>query len=78
MEAPRVNGSMPEYCPHCNVPIDSSRREPEEGRPYEVWRCEECDEEWRHPEETILSRNLDFSKNKEQLSRQESDADLSW
>lgn len=69
---------MPETCPHCNEPITSLRRAPDEGRPYEVWRCENCNEEWRHPEETVLDKDLDFSESREQLSRRQSDSDLEW
>lgn len=78
MSAEKLRVRMPEYCPHCRTPVESLRKEPEESRPYEIWRCEECDEEWRHPEETVLDTDLDFSKNKDQLSRRESDTDLTW
>jgi RNase P subunit RPR2 len=69
---------MPETCPHCDEPVDSERRTPADGRPYEVWRCPDCGEEWRHPEETILDRSLDFSASDSQLSRRESDTDTGW
>lgn len=69
---------MPEVCPHCGEPIESVRKTPDDGRPYEVWRCEDCDEEWRHPHETVLNSDLDFSESGEQLSRRESDADGTW
>lgn len=69
---------MPEVCPHCGDPIESVRRTPESGRPHEVWRCENCDEEWRHPDETVLSRDLDFSQSEEQLSRRDSDDTMGW
>lgn len=69
---------MPEHCPHCAEPVESARINPEEGRPYEVWRCADCEEEWRHPEETVLDKDLDFSKNKDQLSRRDADTDLTW
>ncbi len=51
---------------------------PEDGRPYEVWRCADCEEEWRHPEETVMNRELDFSESGEQLSRRDADTDLNW
>lgn len=69
---------MPEHCPHCHDLIDSVRKEPEQGRPYEVWKCENCKKEWRHPEETVLNKDLDFSETGEQVSRRESDTDLYW
>lgn len=69
---------MPEYCPHCGTAVRSVRREPGQGRPYEVWLCDPCEEEWRHPEETVLDKDLDFSGNGEQLSRRESDTDMTW
>lgn len=69
---------MPEHCPHCSTPVDSIRKEPDDGRPYEVWRCEQCDEEWRHPDETVLNKDLDFSKRGNQLSRRDADTDLNW
>lgn len=69
---------MPEVCPHCEEPIESVRKEPDDGRPYEVWRCTNCEEEWRHPQETVLNSDLDFSESGDQLSRRESDADLGW
>lgn len=69
---------MPEHCPHCGEQVVSNRKEPNEGRPYEVWQCFECDEEWRHPEETVLDRDLDFSKHGDQISRRESDTELQW
>ena len=69
---------MPEHCPHCDEPVSSERREPDDGRPFEVWRCEDCDEEWRHPEETVLSRDLDFSANDDQIDRRDADTDEQW
>jgi ribosomal protein L37AE/L43A len=70
--------NVPEVCPHCGEPIESLRRTPEDGRPHEVWRCDDCGEEWRHPGETVLNGELDFSESGEQLSRREDDADLNW
>ena len=78
MSLDRVSPRMPEVCPHCGDPIESERKEPEDGRPYEVWRCANCDEEWRHPEETVMDRDLDFSESGEQLSRRDADTDLNW
>jgi ribosomal protein L37AE/L43A len=52
---------MPEVCPHCGTPIVSERRSGDGDRDREFWRCEECEEEWRHPEETVMNRGLDFS-----------------
>lgn len=69
---------MPEFCPHCDTPVESTRKDPEEGRPHEVWRCRGCDEEWRHPEETVLDRSLDFSGSGDQLSRRDADTDMTW
>lgn len=69
---------VPEVCPHCGDPIESIRRTPDDGRPHEVWRCENCDEEWRHPQETVLDKDLDFSESGEQVSRRDADTDLSW
>jgi RNase P subunit RPR2 len=69
---------MPEVCPHCSEPIESLRKTPEEGRPYEVWRCEDCAEEWRHPEETVMNRDLDFSASGDQIERRDADTDLNW
>lgn len=69
---------MPEICPHCGDPIESLRKTPDDGRPYEVWRCNNCEEEWRHPKETVLNSNLDFSESQNQLSRRDSDTDLTW
>jgi endogenous inhibitor of DNA gyrase (YacG/DUF329 family) len=74
----RVDARMPEVCPHCGDPVESTRKTPEEGRPYEVWRCADCEEEWRHPEETVMNRELDFSESGEQLSRRDADTDLNW
>ena len=78
MSLDRVGPRMPEVCPHCGDPIESERKEPEDGRPYEVWRCADCEEEWRHPEETVMNRELDFSESGEQLSRRDADTDLNW
>lgn len=69
---------MLEHFPSCSTPVDSMRRKPDEGRPYEVWRCKKCKKEWRHPEETVLNKNLDFSKHNDQLSHRDSDTDLGW
>ncbi len=69
---------MPEICPHCREPITSVRKEPKDGRPFEVWKCENCEEEWRHPQETILNNDLDFSESQDQISRRNTDADLEW
>ncbi len=69
---------MPEHCPHCGDPITSFRRHPEGERAEEVWRCADCDEEWRHPEETVLNKDLDFSATGTQISRRESDSDSGW
>lgn len=69
---------MPERCPHCREPISSVRKEPTEGRPYEVWQCEDCEKEWQHPEETVLNKDLDFSETGDQVSRRRSDTDLYW
>lgn len=69
---------MPEVCPYCEDPIDAIRKTADDGKEYEVWRCDSCDEEWRHPDETILNKELDFSKSQEQLSRRETDTDLNW
>jgi ribosomal protein L37AE/L43A len=51
---------MPETCPHCDAPIVSERRDTEDG-PVEIWRCEDCEASWRHPDETIMNRDLDFT-----------------
>lgn len=69
---------MPEHCPYCDDPVYSLRIDPDDGRPYEVWRCSQCEKEWRHPEETVLNRDLDFSKHGNQLSRRDADTDLGW
>lgn len=69
---------MPEICPHCGEPVESVRKAPEEGRPYEVWRYADCDEEWRHPEKTVLNRDLDFSESGDQIDRRDADVDLNW
>jgi transposase-like protein len=69
---------MPEVCPHCSEPVDSERKTPDSSDPYEVWRCESCDEEWRHPEETVLSQELDFSQSETQLSRRGSNGVSEW
>ncbi|ELZ61072.1 MULTISPECIES: hypothetical protein [unclassified Haloferax] len=69
---------MPEHCPFCGEPIESTRVTPEDGRPYEEWRCTDCDETWRHPEETVLDRSLDFSKHGNQLDRRDADTSLDW
>jgi ribosomal protein L37AE/L43A len=69
---------MPEVCPHCGDPIESIRKSPEDGRPHEVWRCEDCGEEWRHPEETVMNRDLDFSASGDQIERRDDDTDLTW
>lgn len=69
---------MPEVCPHCYDPIESIRKTPDDGWPYEIWRCKNCEEEWRHPGETVLNRDLDFSASQEQVSRRGADTDLNW
>lgn len=69
---------MPEHCPHCGDPVTSFRRQSEGERPKEIWECEDCDETWRHPEETVLDKDLDFSANQEQISRRRSDSNLDW
>jgi ribosomal protein L37AE/L43A len=69
---------MPEFCPHCDRPVTAERRESEDGPATEVWRCPDCEEEWRHPDETVLNRELDFSGTSDQLSRRDSDTDLTW
>ncbi|MCU4925487.1 hydrogenase expression protein HypA/HybF [Halobacteria archaeon AArc-dxtr1] len=69
---------MPEHCPHCGELVNAVRKNPDDGRPYEVWQCADCDEEWRHPEETVLNRDLDFSANKNQVSRRDADTDQTW
>jgi tRNA(Ile2) C34 agmatinyltransferase TiaS len=69
---------MPEVCPHCGDAIESVRKTRDDGRPYEVWRCGPCEKAWRHPEETVLDKSLDFSASEEQLDRRDSDADLGW
>jgi ribosomal protein L37AE/L43A len=73
-----LTSHMPEYCPHCNQPVDSVRRESDEGPVQELWQCKNCEKEWRHPEETVLNRELDFSKNNQQISRRNSDTNLTW
>ncbi|GAA0237299.1 hypothetical protein GCM10009000_060950 [Halobacterium noricense] len=69
---------MPEVCPFCGDPIDSTRRTSDNDRSYEVWQCKDCEKEWYHPEETVLNKELDFSESQEQISRRESDTDLEW
>lgn len=69
---------MPEHCPHCETPIRSERREPDDGRPHEIWICDDCEEEWRHPDETVLNRDLDFSASGDQIERRDDTTDLGW
>lgn len=69
---------MPEYCPHCSRPVSAVRKESENGPATEVWRCTDCEEEWRHPDETVLNRELDFSKEQNQITRRDADTDLGW
>jgi tRNA(Ile2) C34 agmatinyltransferase TiaS len=74
----RVSLHMPEVCPHCGEPVESIRKTPDDGRPHEVWRCGDCEEEWRHPEETVMNRDLDFSASGDQIERRDADTDLNW
>ncbi|MFP8954560.1 hydrogenase expression protein HypA/HybF (plasmid) [Natrialbaceae archaeon A-arb3/5] len=69
---------MPEHCPHCGEQVQAERRKSDDGRFQEVWQCTDCDEEWNHPDETVLNKDLDFSKNKNQISRRDADTDLQW
>jgi len=45
----------PAITPCCHAEVDSETTHSDSGRKSgEIWSCPECDNEWKHPTETVL------------------------